>query len=83
MEYSIDGVKFKEISKIQGNGTTSEANRYLYSISQDIFEGMTYFRLKQTDFAGNYTYSDVTQLYFEGEPQIIVYPNPTSDVLFR
>lgn len=81
LEYSTDGVHFKEVIKIRGNGTTSETNYYHYTTTQDKFNGLTYFRLKQTDFNGEYTYSDITTLSLESNEQIFVYPNPTTDII--
>ena len=81
IEYSLDGIHFSELANEDGNGTTSEINDYTVSVSADGFAGITYFRLKQTDFNGEYSYSDVIPLNVENETSLYVYPNPAVDVI--
>ncbi len=81
IEYSIDGVHFKELLREDGNGTTSVTNDYYATASAEEFAGITYFRLKQTDFNGEYSYSDVILLNIETETSLYVYPNPAVDVI--
>ena len=59
LEYSIDGVNFNEIDYVHGAGTTSETSEYEYRWDDAPNFEMIYFRLKQTDYNGEYTYSDV------------------------
>lgn len=82
IEYSIDGVHFNELRKEDGNGTTSETNDYYATASAEDFSGITYFRLKQTDFNGEYSYSDVVYVTVESaDNNLYVFPNPTSDFI--
>lgn len=59
LEYSIDGVNFNEIDYVHGAGTTSETSEYEYRWDEAPEFDVVYFRLKQTDYNGEYTYSDV------------------------
>ncbi|MBO7054284.1 MAG: hypothetical protein J6W37_02740 [Bacteroidales bacterium] len=59
LEYSIDGVDFSEIDYVHGAGTTSETSEYEYVWNAKPTADILYFRLKQTDYNGEYTYSDV------------------------
>lgn len=59
LEYSIDGVDFNEIDYIHGAGTTSETSEYEYRWNEAPEFDVVYFRLKQTDYNGEYSYSDV------------------------
>ena len=59
LEYSINGVDFSEIDYVHGTGTTSETSEYEYVWDDAPNFEMIYFRLKQTDYNGEYTYSDV------------------------
>ncbi len=80
IEYSIDGIHFKELLREDGNGTTSETNNYYVTASAEDFTGITYFRLKQTDFNGEYSYSSVISLMVEAEEtNVYVYPNPAAE----
>lgn len=64
---------------IEGKGTTSEKSDYTAFDENPIY-GRSYYRLKQTDFDGAYTYSPVKTIDYEGPEFSIlkVYPNPGS-----
>lgn len=50
-------------------------------IDQKPFQGTNYYRLKQIDFDGTFTYSPIRSVYNENkDPEI--YPNPVTSVLF-
>ncbi len=66
IEYSIDGISFYELTTVAGSGTTSEATSYSYVWNADE-GGLFYFRLKQTDYNGEYSYSKVVALKFDKE----------------
>ncbi len=76
VEYSIDGVSFKTLETVAGSGTTSEVNDYAITTEASRFSGVVYFRLKQTDYNGEYSYSDVVTLAVESSNELYVYPNP-------
>ena len=59
LEYSINGVDFNEIDYVHGVETTSETSEYEYRWNDAPNFEMIYFRLKQTDYNGEYTYSYV------------------------
>lgn len=59
LEYSINGVDFNEIDYVHGAGTTSETSEYEYRWNEAPEFDVVYFRLKQTDYNGEYSYSDV------------------------
>ncbi len=66
IEYSIDGMNFHELTTVAGSGTTSEATSYNY-VWNASKSGLFYFRLKQTDYNGEYSYSKVVALNFNKE----------------
>jgi Secretion system C-terminal sorting domain len=78
IERSIDGENWTAIQEIDGAGNST--NLLNYATTDIVSEkGIFYYRLKQTDFDGAYTYSDiravvVNQLAIETS----VYPNPTN-----
>ena len=63
-----------------GNGTTSQKNTYGTEDSRSV-NGTVYYRLKQTDFDGTYTYSDLVTVSAENgsNATVNVYPNPAKD----
>ncbi len=79
VEYSTNGVSFKTLEIVQGNGTTSEVNEYAITTEASQFNGLVYFRLKQTDYNGEYSYSDVITLMVESSNELYVYPNPATE----
>ncbi len=84
VERSPDGFHWEEIAQVPGAGNSS--SRIDYSINdQTSFSGnLTYYRLKQTDFDGTFSFSEIVALQdpFGQTSLVKVYPNPTSDVLF-
>jgi hypothetical protein len=84
IERSQDGSSFTSIGTKKGAGNSS--NTLYYSmIDKKTLKGLSYYRLKQTDYDGNYSYSSVKSVRFENKSEVldvIIYPNPlTSNVL--
>ena len=80
IEQSIDGVSFYEIAWIAGAGTSSTSNFYEYSISTT-FSGFMYFRLKQTDYNGDYSYSNIQAINVGNSEYIRLYPTIATDFI--
>ncbi len=57
VEGSNDLTSYKTIGKIEGNGTTTFAQTYSYTIESEEFQ---YYRLRQVDYNEEYEYSKVT-----------------------
>lgn len=77
IERSKSGLEFKSLSQIAGAGTTSETNHYEF-IDQDPLADVSYYRLKQTDFDGQVTFSDVVKIDRNSPSTLSLYPNPVS-----
>lgn len=78
LERSADGQNFKEIGFIDGAGTTDNQQSYVF---EDKFPltGRSYYRLKQTDFNGDYDYSEVISVDYQKSRSGLsanVFPNP-------
>ena len=80
IEQSIDGVSFREVAQIAGAGTSSTSNFYEYSMPA-AFSGLMYFRLKQTDYNGDYSYSDVQTIFVDNGEYIRLYPTIATDFI--
>ena len=61
IERSSDGISFNNIGFVPGFGTTTEPKSYSYS-DQSINSGTYYYRLKQINYDGSFTYSDVSEV---------------------
>ncbi|MCK9561800.1 MAG: T9SS type A sorting domain-containing protein [Bacteroidales bacterium] len=82
LEYATNGVDFNAITTIAGMGTSTVQTKYEFFDNSPQYEGVTYFRLKQTDFDGAFTYSPIISLEVERQDEnipIVLYPNPTTD----
>ena len=80
VQRSSSGETFSDVGQVKGSGTSSEGHSYKLT-DDGPFLGISYYRLKQTDFDGRFTYSKVilvTVELTERSPGVIVYPNPTS-----
>ena len=80
IEQSFDGVSFHEVAQIAGAGTSSTSNFYEYSMPA-AFSGLMYFRLKQTDYNGDYSYSDVQTIFVDNGEYIRLYPTIATDFI--
>ncbi len=82
IEKSADAEEWFEVLRLPGAGTSSQRIDYS-SVDTDPFYGLSYYRLKQTDFDGSYSYSYTVPVNL-GELQTeqpSLFPNPANDVL--
>lgn len=83
IERSTDGIHWIKIGKVAGNGNDNSKNTYhttdlkVPTQHQEIF-----YRLKQVDLDGRYTYSDKVAIDMTDSDDFSVFPNPVSDVLY-
>lgn len=76
IEKSKDGINWEIISFETGNGTSTRTHVYQY-MDVNPFFGLNYFRLKQIDFDGQSTYSEIIVLDFlVKNNDWIIAPNP-------
>ena len=70
-----------DLERISAAGYSQELRRY-ESRDENALPGINYYRLKQIDIDQHVSYSPVRQILFkQGEPVIIVYPNPVQHTL--
>ncbi|GAB4422804.1 MAG: hypothetical protein OHK0039_39060 [Bacteroidia bacterium] len=74
VERSKDGLAFQEALRVPGAGNSQQAITYR-DIDREPFAGISYYRLRQTDFDGTFTYSHVVEVYIDGAV-VNVFPNP-------
>ncbi len=80
IERSTDGVNFEEVALVNGAGNSQQENTYS-TVDAAPVSGLSYYRLKQTDFDGGFEYSgmvNVTIGVAEPTAEITVYPNPAN-----
>jgi len=83
IEKSKDGVSFSDLLKVPGSGN-STTTHYYHAADTTPYLGYTYYRIKQTDYNGNFTYSEIRAVRKSAMPSetISVFPNPATDVIF-
>lgn len=82
IQKSYDGIKFVDLSYIPGTGNSNSVISYEY-IDSFLEKRLTYYRLKQTDYDGNFRYSRI--IYFDASicdsQEVIYFPNPSNGIL--
>jgi hypothetical protein len=77
VERSADGRTFEDITTLPGAGNSRQMLVYR-SIDEQPLEGISYYRLRQTDFDGASTFSDIVAVYRALNPaDIAVFPMPS------
>jgi len=66
LERSIDGVNFEIIGTVDGAGNSSSTLHYSF-VDDDPYGGISYYRLKQTDFDGSFAYSDLEAVEIQSD----------------
>ena len=77
IERSLDTEIWENIDFVEGAGNSSEILHYS-TIDDKPYLGVSYYRLKQVDFDGIYTYSPVRVVEFTGFEIADLYPNPSN-----
>ena len=83
IERSADGLRFSEIGRVQGAGNSLQTREYNYTDNTPL-RGINYYRLKQVDYDGKYTFSPVVSLNFDGTDRgngVRLSPQPVKDQL--
>lgn len=80
VERSIDGENWKEVLTRSGAGNSSTIIDY-NGEDENPYIGIAYYRLKQVDFDGEYTYSKIKVIKLDNDQlsSVAVYPNPFSN----
>jgi len=77
VERSADGRLFKEIGIVKGVGNASRKSSY-HLVDANPLQGISYYRLMQTDFDGEFTHSDIKAVEFKSLEMVSVNPNPAN-----
>lgn len=82
VEKSYDLIHFETIAEQSGTGNSNQILKYNH-LDLQLKSGITYYRLKQNDFDGSFTYSDIQSVQYESNDIFTwnVYPNPVVDLV--
>ncbi|WP_118952824.1 T9SS type A sorting domain-containing protein [Taibaiella helva] len=83
IERSNDSRHWKEIgfTGTAADGGNSNERLDYSAYDNNPVSGLNFYRLRQTDRDGRYTYTEVRQVVFGKENAINIYPNPATDML--
>jgi hypothetical protein len=80
VERSSDGVNFNILGTVAGAGNSNQTQNYSFT-DQTLYNEISYYRLKQTDFNGQFEYSKIITVSC-GDAKlkdVKIYPNPATD----
>ncbi|MDQ3191196.1 MAG: PKD domain-containing protein [Bacteroidota bacterium] len=79
IERSKDGKDFEQIGVVKGAGNSNRILNY-ETVDSNPYDGLSYYRLKQTDFDGKFEYSELVAVTVKNNKEsFIVYPNPVAN----
>jgi hypothetical protein len=84
IERSVNGQSWNRIGNVEGHGNSLVTNNYaaIDNLQGMIHAGNIYYRLKQVDFNGVFTYSDIRTVNTnDAQAALSTFPNPASNVL--
>ena len=78
IEVSNNNLQYKKIGSVAAD-LSSSGNHYYSFIDVNPFTGYNFYRIKQVDNNGRFSYSDIRKLYFnkDGATDVLIFPNPT------
>ncbi|OFY85986.1 MAG: hypothetical protein A3F72_09825 [Bacteroidetes bacterium RIFCSPLOWO2_12_FULL_35_15] len=77
VERTRDGIQYDFVAQINGSGN-STITHYYSTLDPNPYPGISYYRLKQVDFNGTFTYSQLVPINLDNIEIISIYPNPSS-----
>lgn len=85
IEKSSDAQNFYPVGTVPGAGTSSLTHNYSFiDKTQPSDGGYRYYRLKQTDYSGSYTYSGISYVHCNKDVDQFagnLFPNPAKDIV--
>lgn len=76
IEIANENMDFRTLATVQGNGTSSSTNNYSYRM-YNADAGLLYFRLKQYDYDGTFSYSEIISIDMTSKNNKLFYVTKT------
>lgn len=80
IERSFDGAYWQQIGRVDGSGTSYLLNSYDFRDKEPL-NGLSYYRIVQTDFNGTESASTIQSIQKSIKGSLSVFPNPSKDKL--
>ena len=80
VQKSKDGIAWADIVQVKGAGNSSSVKNYS-AVDNSPYKGVSYYRLKQTDIDGHFTFSATKTVTITGSALVSIYPNPATTTI--
>jgi len=77
VQRSSDLLTWESIDQVEGKGNSNILSSY-YINDKAPLRGISYYRLKQVDYDGSFSFSNIESVNFKVNNKVILYPNPTT-----
>lgn len=81
VQRSKDGTSFEKLLTSLAHGNSSAQITY-NAVDNDPFNGINYYRLKQVDIDGNFSFSPIVQVNVKDGTSFMVFPNPAAAIFY-
>lgn len=81
IELSHDGKIFTNVDKVSGAGNSSNLKDYSYRHKVSL-NRVYYYRLKQVDYDGGHSFSNIVSIHRTTLNDILIYPNPSRGIIY-
>jgi hypothetical protein len=81
IERSNNGQNWTKIGEVNAAGNSTQQLSYQY-IDSNPLQGINYYRIKQIDIDGSFTYTFIRELSFDIKFDLSIIPNPAKDYIF-
>ena len=78
VERSLDGMSFEGVVRTNAAGNSQQVQEY-EAFDKKPLLGASYYRIKQVDIDGSFSYSPQVNVFFSQESRLSVFPNPTKE----
>jgi hypothetical protein len=82
IERSKDALAWDAVGTIKGGGTSLQNLKYSFT-DHSPYSGVSYYRLKQTDYDASFKYSEMQSIEMDQQKGLAVYPNPSADHVLK
>jgi hypothetical protein len=75
VEKSNDAVNFESIGQVNGQIFSNSLRKYTF-LDDKVFDERFYYRIKQVDIDGKFSYSEIKSIQQKNNNSFMIYPNP-------
>ena len=80
VEKSQHGLEWTVLGKLDGETNSNRKKEYAL-VDTSPYNGLSYYRLKQVDHDGSFSYSPIVSVQFQNPSDVSVYPNPAGEFM--